>query len=90
MKSIQKAVFIEWRRPNGKKERKYYGLTEYENEHVAKVFISTNGRKHLVDTFFHEMAHVFFAFHQKNKKMSNKREESLASHIGKACAAILQ
>lgn len=90
MKSIQKAVFIEWRHPQNKKEKDYFGLTEYENEHVAKVFISNVGNKHLVDTFFHEMAHVFFAFHQKNKKMSNKREESLATAIGRACAAILK
>lgn len=44
----------------------------------------------LVNTFFHEMAHVFLAFHGKNKQMSNAKEEKLAKAIGAACARILK
>jgi hypothetical protein len=91
MKAVQKAVFMEWRNPRTKQERKLYGLTEYENRHVAKVFINTrNDGGEIVDTFFHEMAHVFFAFHRRRGKVNLKREEALASQIGKTCAYLLK
>ena len=91
MKLVNKAIYIEWRFPKNKKERDLCGLTEYENKFIAKVFINTQaGRKHLTDTFFHEMAHVFFAFHRRRGKMHSKREEALASQIGKTCAYLLK
>jgi hypothetical protein len=91
MKSLQKAIFMEWRNPRTRHERKLYGLTEYTNSAIAKVFINTQGGEgHLVDTFFHEMVHVFFAFHRQRGKVNLKREEALASQIGKTCAYLLK
>ena len=91
MKSINKAVYIEWRYPKTPAERALYGLTEYENKYVAKVFINTRmGKRSLPDTFFHEMAHVFFAFHSKRGKLHHKKEEALAEQIGKTCAYLLK
>lgn len=91
MKAISKAVYIEWRYPKTKAEKKLYGLTEYDNKFVAKVFINTQaGRRHLIDTFFHEMTHVFLAMHRRRGKMHSKREEALAQQIGQTCAYLLK
>lgn len=91
MKAISKSIHVEWRHPRNKKEQELYGLTEYDNKFVAKVFINTqSGEKHLADTFFHEMTHVFFAFHRRRGKMHSKREEALAKQIGQTCAYLLK
>jgi len=81
---------IEWRKSNSKYEKSRYGTTEVEGN-IAKVFIdSTQSPEESVDTFFHEMAHVFFGFHTKNKKMSDQQEEYLAAKIGHIAAALLK
>lgn len=91
MKAISKAVYIEWRHPKTKQEKELFGLTEYDSKYVAKVFINTQGgMEHLPDTFFHEMAHVFFAFHRRRGKLHSKREEALAKQIGQTCAYLLK
>jgi len=91
MKSVNKAVYIEWRYPKTVEEGNLCGLTEYESKYVAKIFINTKmGKKHLTDTFFHEMDHMFFAFHRRRGKMHSKREEALATQIGQSCAYLLK
>lgn len=91
MKAVSKAIYIEWRYPKNKVEQGLYGLTEYDNRYVAKVFINTQAsRKHLTDTFFHEMTHVFLALHRRRGKMHSKREEALAKQVGQTCAYLLK
>lgn len=87
---MSKVILIEWRDPKNKYEKDKYGWTEVDGS-VAKVFIKRKQcSKELTDTFFHEMAHVFFGFHSKNKRMSDKQEEYLAAKIGQLAAALLK
>ena len=43
---------------------------------------------HLVDTFFHELTHVFFAFHNNN--VPDEEQERFARKIGTICAEVLK
>jgi hypothetical protein len=86
-KVIAKSVMLEWRKPETKRERAAYGVT-YGDNRVAKVFIDMNQSQcSLVDTFFHEMTHVFFSFHKNN--VSGKAQERIATKIGKLCGEVL-
>jgi len=81
---------IEWRKPATKFEKSRYGTTEVSGN-IAKVFIDEKqNSQEMVDTFFHEMAHVFFGFHSKNKKMTDKQEEYLSAKIGSIAALLLK
>ena len=85
-----KVILIEWRTPKTKYEKSKYGTTEVNGD-IARVYIQQNqSSKELVDTFFHEMAHVFFGFHKKNKHMTDEQEEYLAGKVGKLVAGLLQ
>ena len=87
-----RVIVIEWRNPQNATEAKFYGSTN-TSENVVKVFINLKKNQisqDLTDTFFHEMAHVFFAFHYKNKKMGGNLEESIARKIGRICSEVLQ
>ena len=85
-----KVILIEWRNPKSKYEQDKYGWTEVEGD-IAKVFIKKKQpSQELVDTFFHEMTHVFLGFHKKSKRMSDKQEEYLATKVGKVVASLLQ
>lgn len=87
-----KYIHLDYRKPHTKEESNVFGLSNVEIQH-AEVFINTNKHRkgqNLIDTFFHEMAHVFLAFHGKDKQMSDAKEEKLAKEIGVACAEILK
>lgn len=67
---------------------KPYGLTEYygpkKNPKITgcKVWIySRQDKRHIADTFFHEMAHVFLQMFGGIKKQGN-REERVCNWIG--------
>ena len=83
-----KSIHIEWRKPENALERQAYGAT-YADNRIAKIFIDINATPYeQIDTFFHEMAHVFFAFTRNNVPMSV--QEKLAEKIGKLCTEALQ
>lgn len=87
-----KYIHIDYRTPKNKEEGKFYGVTESERN-SAGIFINVNKNRtsqDLADTFFHEMAHVFFAFHGKKKQMSIRTEERLAQQLGRICAGLLK
>lgn len=82
-----KAIHIEWRKPANARERKAFGVT-YADNRIAKVFIDSSATMNeQVDTFFHEMAHVFFAFTTNNVPL--KCQEKLADQLGKVCAEVM-
>lgn len=84
---VAKAVYLEWRRPETKVERNTYGLTT-TNGDIARIFFNTSIKQELANTFFHEMTHVFFAFHKH--KVPENVQEALALKIGAICKEILQ
>jgi len=88
MKPIIKTIIVEWRKPRTPMEKKCWGVT---NDHgdISHVFIrdSAIGRGIGVDTFFHEMTHAFFNFHES--KMTRKEEEQTAQAIGRAARGLI-
>lgn len=85
---VAKSIYLEWRKPQTKEETQVYGLTTTSN-FVAKVFFNTDVRgQNLANTFFHEMAHVFFAFHKH--KVPSKKQELIAQKIGEICKEVLR
>ena len=87
-KLIAKAVYLEWRQPQDKTERECYGVTTTDNS-VARIFFNTKVKgQQLANTFFHEMAHVFFAFHKNN--VPADVQERLAQKIGAICSEVLR
>jgi hypothetical protein len=87
-----KYIHIDYRKPHTKEEKTVYAISHVEPA-TASVFINVNMHrksKNLSDTFFHEMAHVFFAFHGKDKQMSDAKEEKLAKEVGRICAEALR
>jgi hypothetical protein len=69
-----------------------YALSNVATD-TATIFVNVDMHrksKNLSDTFFHEMAHVFIAFHGKDKQMSDAKEEKLAKEVGRICAEALQ
>lgn len=84
----EKVILMSWRVPKTKEEKKHFGLTESDRR-IAKVYIDiTQPSNEMVDTFFHEIAHVFFSFHNHN--VPEKSEEALARKIGRICAEVLK
>ena len=87
-KSETKAIFISWHKPKGREERAHFGITDTDKR-IATIYIDiTQSPAEMVDTFFHEMAHVFFAFHNHN--VPSSREETLAQKVGRICAEVLR
>jgi hypothetical protein len=89
---VIKYIHIDYRRPVTKDEKTCFAQT-YTKTDTATIFINVckhRKGKVLIDTFFHEMAHVFLAFHGKDKQMSAAKEEKLAKEIGRKCAEILK
>ena len=87
-----KSIVIEWRNPRTKEEKELWGETFVYHD-IATVFINLKKNrksKEAVDTFFHEIAHVFFGFHTKNKKMSDAKEEELAMQVGKLVSGLIE
>lgn len=87
-----KSIHLDYRRARTKEEKRSCGISNVET-HTANVFINADlhrrGRN-LVDTFFHEMVHVFLEFHGKAGQMSNSKEERLAKKVGRLCAEALK
>lgn len=89
---MNKNIRIEYRASRTKEEKALFGLTVAE-DNEATIFLNVRKNRksrELIDTFFHEMAHVFFAFHSNGKQMNNVTEERLARQIGRVCAGVLQ
>lgn len=87
-----KYIHLDYRKPRTKEESTLYGLSNVDLN-TADIFINVNKHRkgqNLVDTFFHEMAHVFIEFHGKKNQMNEHKEEELAMAIGKACAEVLK
>jgi len=83
---------IDYRKPRTKAEKSYFALSNVDTN-TTDMFINTNkhrGGRNLADTFFHEMAHVFMAFHGKEGQMTAAKEEELATHVGRICAEALK
>ncbi len=87
---VTKSIVIEWRDPRTKSEKKNYAISDIKGN-LATIYIKKKQcSKELVDTFFHEMAHVFFAFHRSKKRMSEEKEEFLAIKVGKIVGGLLE
>lgn len=89
---MTKFIHIDYRRPRTKEEKGLFALS-YVDTNTTDMFINVNKNRKgitLADTFFHEMAHVFFAFHGKDKQMTAAQEEELATHVGQLCAEALK
>lgn len=85
---VAKAIYLEWRKPESKIEKQVYGLTTTD-ANVARVFFNTELKTNeLSNTFFHEMAHVFFAFHKHT--VLKEDQERLAQKIGTICKEVLR
>lgn len=85
-------IHLDYRIPHTKEEKELYGLSNVD-AHTANIFINVNKHrdgKDLVDTFFHEMVHVFLEFHGKTGQMSHVKEEQLARKVGRLCAEALK
>lgn len=83
-------VNIEWRNPSSKLEKKCYGVTQAKNSNVIDVFLRERmPSRQSVDTFFHEMTHVFFRCYDRHKKLPKGFEEYAADLIGKVAAHIV-
>lgn len=87
-----KYIHLDYRNPRTKEEKGYFALSNVDT-HTSDIFINRKKNRKgsdLADTFFHEMAHVFLAFHGKDKQMSAAKEEKLAKEIGRNCAETLK
>lgn len=87
-----KSIIIEWRNPRTKEEAEDYAETIASSD-FARVFINSRknqSSREIVDSFFHEMVHVFVAFHETRKTMTAKEEEAIADQMGKMAAIILK
>jgi hypothetical protein len=84
---VAKAIYLEWRRPESKLEKQCYGVTTTDNN-VARIFFNTGLKGSTSNTFFHEMTHVFFAFHRHN--VPDCLQEKLAQKIGTICSEVLR
>lgn len=87
-----KYIHLDYRKPRTQRESELYGLSTVDFN-TADIFINVDKHRkgcNLVDTFFHEMAHVFFEFHGKKDQMSATKEEEFATLIGRKCAEILK
>ncbi len=87
-----KSIHLDYRAPRSKSEKGFYALTDVERN-TAHVFVNVYKNRNsqdLTDTFFHEMAHIFFAFHGKKKQMTDAKEEKLAQQLGRVCAGVLR
>lgn len=90
--STTKAIWIEWRNPRTKEEASLYGQTIFDNDSTARIFI--NSRKNAtyldaVQTYWHELVHVFFHFHTHRTIVTDKKEESLCRTIERVLWEIL-
>lgn len=84
------AINIEWRRPTSKLEKKCYGVTTTRNPAIIDVFLRSNmTSSKSVQTFFHEMTHVFFRCYSKHKKFPKGYEEHIADVVGTVAAKIV-
>ena len=87
-KTWTKSILIEWRKPANARERRAFGAT-YADDRIARVFIDTRApMDEQIDTFFHEMAHVFFAF--TKHEVPDTVQEAKARRIGKTCTEVLK
>lgn len=89
---MNKYIHIDYRHPRTKAERECFAITFAERD-SAEIFLNVKKNEKsevLVDTFFHEMVHVFLEFHGKAKQMSAIKEELLAKQIGQLCAEALK
>jgi len=86
---VMKTIVVEWRKPQSKMEKACWGVT---NDHgdVSHVFIreSAVDKGIGIDTFFHELTHVFFNFH-KNNKLTRQEEEQVARSVGRAARGLI-
>jgi Zn-dependent peptidase ImmA (M78 family) len=80
MNDATKAIWLEWRSPNVKRENKLYGETRYLNPNTARVFINNRkSRREISKTFWHEMFHVFCHFH--GHSFTAQKEEDMARRL---------
>lgn len=84
----RKHITLEWRKSRTEKDKGLYGLSEVTAD-TAHVWFN-EGRYQggeAIDTFFHEMAHIYFMFH--GSKANGKREERLAKQMGQLAKVLL-
>lgn len=80
MKSL--VIVIDYRAPRNKEEQDVFGLTETESGVVARIFINArHGKVHMIDTFFHEVAHAFMHWTGFKKIRAG---EKVADLVGRA------
>lgn len=83
-----KTIVIELRKPANKTEKGTFGMT-YDHGPIARIFIDSrkNKGREFVDTFFHEMVHVFTNFTSPTGKIAD--EEKKCRLVGQAAKKII-
>ena len=90
--NLTRSVFIELREPQTKREKNLYGSTALqEGSDIAKVFINNQKRRNgeSLNTFFHELTHVWFA-QFSSEKYDEAAIERLACLVGNTVEAIVK
>lgn len=87
---MRKVIVIDVSKAYRKEQRPLWGQTRFENDGLNTVWIREGQTgKQLVDTFFHEMTHVFLGFAKFKGRLSIKQEEELCRMIGQTASSIL-
>lgn len=86
---MKKVIILKVSKPDNASRKQLLGQTEFDADGLNTVWIREGQEgKQLVDTYFHEMTHVFIGL-SKHKKLSNKEEEQLCRMVGQCAASIL-
>lgn len=87
------SIIVEYRSPKTSIEKTVYGTTRCNiSKKKAKIFINFDKNEtghHFTNTWFHEMAHVFFEQYYSNIRLNDKQQEQLAYQIGNVAAGVL-
>lgn len=87
---MRRVIILEVSKAKTRHRKRLLGETEFDNDGVNTVWIREGQMgKQLVDTYFHEMTHVFLGFARFKGKLSNEQEEQLCRMVGQTSASIL-
>lgn len=86
----KRVIIFEHRSPRTRAEKRCYGQTIETGDGIVDVWLSTRqSQRQTIDTYWHEMAHVFFRIFTRNRRMTVAQEEQMARVIGKATSELL-
>lgn len=87
---MRKVIILDVSKPHNKDQKPLWGQTAFDNDGLNTVWIREGQEgKQLVDTFFHEMTHVFLGIVKQKARITSAQEEQLCRMIGQIAASIL-